>query len=204
MATQSRTNEQQNQPAQGQSVTRGSQQRGVPMRRGGFALGLPITPTEFFRMSPFALMRRMSEEIDRLVSEEGGREQAERAWAPVVEVSQQDGNYTVRAELPGLKPDDVKLEITDDAIVLEGERKEAHEGTKGGVHLSERRYGRFYRAIPLPEGAKTDQAKARFENGVLEVTVPTEEPKSKRREIPIEGSAAAGSSQQSGGSQKAA
>src|SRR6185295_1138195 len=88
---------------------------------------------------------------------------------------------------PGLHPDDVKLEITDDAIVLEGERKGEREENKGGLHVTERRYGRFYRAIPLPEGAKTDDARAKFENGVLEVTVPIELLKSKRREIPIQG-----------------
>jgi HSP20 family protein len=61
--------------------------------------------------------------------------------------------------------------------------------------VTERRYGKFYRAIPLPEGANVDEAKARYENGVLEVIVPTEEPKSKRREIPIQ---ASGSAEESG------
>jgi HSP20 family protein len=108
----------------------------------------------------------------------------------------------------------VKLEITDDAIVLEGERKDEREENRGGLHVTERRYGRFYRAIPLPDGAKTDDARAKFENGVLEVTVPTEQPKSKRREIPIQGASQAtkgssgqkpaGSSESTGGSERAA
>src|SRR5258706_16337605 len=100
--------------------------------------------------------------------------------------------------------------MTDDAIVLEGERKCEHEENKGGVHITERRYGRFYRAIPLPEGAKTDQAQAKFENGVLEVEVPVEQPKEQRRQIPIQsatqatsGSSGTQSSQQ-GSSGKAA
>jgi HSP20 family protein len=217
MATQTtKGSEQPNQSAQGQGGTRGSQQQSaqsaLASRRSAYALGLPVTPAEFLRMSPFSLMRRMSEEFDRLLAEGNGREQVERAWAPAVEVISRDGNYTVRAELAGLKPEDVKLEITDDAIVLQGERKEEHEETKEGIHMTERRYGRFYRAIPLPEGAKTDEARARFENGVLEVTVPTEEQKSKNREIPIQGSSQAGSpvgkagasSESAGGSEKAA
>ena len=108
-----------------------------------------------------------------------------------MEVSQQDGNYQVRAELPGINPSDVKLELTDEALIIEGERNaETHEN-KGGVQLTERQYGRFYRSIPLPEGAKGEEAKARFENGVLEVTVPVQEPKETRRQIPIESAAPA-------------
>jgi HSP20 family protein len=92
----------------------------------------------------------------------------------------------VRAELPGLNPGEVKLEITDDAIVIQGERKEEHEGTKGGVHVTERRYGKFYRAVPLPDGARADDARAAYAKGVVEITVPVEEQRSKRREIPIQ------------------
>jgi HSP20 family protein len=88
----------------------------------------------------------------------------------------------------------MKLEITDDSVVLSGERKSEHEQTKGGVHVSEWSYGRFYRTVPLPEGAKTDQARTRFDNGVLEITIPSEQAKSQRREIPIEGSGKSASS----------
>ena len=62
---------------------------------------------------------------------------------------------------------------------------------KGGVHRTEIRYGRFYRVIPLPEGADVDQAKAKFENGVLEVTIPLAGQASKRRRIQVESSAVA-------------
>jgi len=108
------------------------------------------------------------------------------AWSPAIEVSERDGNYVVRAELPGMNPDDVKLEITDDAIVLYGERKEEREDQKGEVRLTECRYGQFYRAIPLPEGAVAEKAGAKYENGILEVTVPLQEQRKDRREVPIE------------------
>jgi HSP20 family protein len=185
MATQAKSSEQTSQ-SEGQAMMRSSQGQLEQPRRGGFTMGIPLTPGEFFRMNPFSLMRRMTEELDRTFREASGTGPGENVWAPAIEVAQQEGNYVVRAEVPGLRPNEVKLEITDDAIVLQGERKIEHEETKGGVHMTERRYGRFYRAIPLPEGAKADEARAKYENGVLEVTVPTEERRSKHREIPIQ------------------
>jgi HSP20 family protein len=107
---------------------------------------------------------------------------------PAIEVSERDNQMVVCAELPGLKPEDVKVEVTEDAIVIEGERKHEHEEKQGGRWHSERSYGRFYRAIPLPDGAKSEQVRADFKNGELQVTVPVEQAQSKRRQIPIGGS----------------
>jgi HSP20 family protein len=168
-------------------------QRGLAHR--SFAL----TPGEFFRMSPFSMLRRMSDEMDRMFGEFGSHRGREGSiWSPPIEVTEQDGRYVVRAELPGLNPADVKLEVTDEAVVIQGERKSERDETKGGVHMTERMYGHFHRSIPLPEGAKVDDARARFENGVLEITVPVQEQRTKRREIPIE------STRSASGSNKAA
>lgn len=169
-------------------MTRGSQPQGGLSRRSGYALGLPLMPVDLFRMNPFSLMRRMTEELDRVFGEGNGGERTERAWLPAIEATERDGNYVVRAELPGLAPKDVKVEITEDAIVLQGERKEERDEDRGDVHVSERRYGKFYREIPLPEGAKAEEARAKFENGVLEISVPLQKEQSTRREIPVEGS----------------
>jgi HSP20 family protein len=92
----------------------------------------------------------------------------------------------VTAELPGLTKDDVKVELTQDGLLIQGERKEEHEERQKDLLRSERRYGRFSRLIPLPEEANVEQAKAQFNNGVLELTIPIPEEKRKRREIPIE------------------
>jgi HSP20 family protein len=184
-----RTNEQQNQQGQqGQQMARSQQEQRGMARSGGYPAGIAIAPADFFRLGPFSLMKRMNEELDRVFGEFGlnRAEEAKPGWAPAVEVTERDGKFVVRADLPGIKPEDVTLAITDDAVVLEGERKCEREEDKGGVHITERRYGRFYRAIPLPEGAKTDQAQAKFENGVLEVEVPVEQPKEQRRQIPIQ------------------
>ena len=107
-------------------------------------------------------------------------------WSPAIEVSQREGNYNVKAELPGLEPNDVKVEIENDALVIQGERRSESEEKIGGVQRTERQYGSFYRSIPLPEGANVEQAQAKFHNGVLEVTIPTPQQQSNRRTIPVQ------------------
>lgn len=151
---------------------------------------LPVMPFDLIFMNPFSVMRRMTEEMDRAFQTSNAADGGSALWAPAVEVSQTDSQYVVRAELPGLKPKEVQIEVTEDGLVLSGERTFERDLEKGGVHRTEIRYGRFYRAVPLPEGANVDQAKAKFENGVLEVTVPLAEQASKRRRIQVESSGA--------------
>src|SRR5262249_12106439 len=157
-------------------------------RRGEFGFpSLFRRPDELFSMNPFHLMRRLTEDMDRMftgASMGGGREMG--AWAPPVEIRESGGNLQITAELPGLEKGEVKVEVTDDALVIQGERKREWEEERGGVHRSERSYGTFYREIALPEGAKGDQAKARFNNGVLEVTIPIPESQRKPRQVQIE------------------
>lgn len=156
-------------------------------RRSGL-IGLPLSPFEMLRMTPFSLFRRMTDEFDRalqpfLSADEAG---ATIAWTPTVEISEQDGKYRILAELPGLSPDDVRVEVEDDALVLQGERQVEREGTEGGIRRSERQFGFFYRRIPLPKGANPEQAKAQFHDGILEITVPAPDQPTKRRQIQIE------------------
>lgn len=136
--------------------------------------------------SPFSMMRRMMDEFDRSWSGMTSRTAGAGMWSPAIEVTQDKGKITVCAELPGLKKDDVHVEATDDELIIEGERKEESGSEEGGVRRTERRYGRFYRTIPLPEGASAEQAKARFDNGLLEITIPVQEERSSRRRIPLE------------------
>jgi HSP20 family protein len=181
-----RPNEQQGQ--QGQSLQRSSNET-VSSRRRSYLPGFGISPLELFNNNPFSLMRRMTEEMDRVVQEFGlTRGEGNRGgWLPAIEVSESDGKYNVRAELPGLSPNDVKVEVADNALVIQGERKIEHEEKEGGERRTERQYGVFYRSIPLPEGADAEHASARFQNGLLEVTVPVPQQREQRRSIPIEG-----------------
>jgi HSP20 family protein len=151
-------------------------------------LGLPLTTFEMLRMTPFSLFRRMTEEFDRALQpfSSEGEASASIAWTPTVEISERDGKYRILAELPGLSPDEVRVEVEDDALILQGERQVEQEATEGGIRRSERQFGFFYRRIPLPEGADSEQAKAKFHDGILEITIPAPDRQAKRRQIQIE------------------
>jgi HSP20 family protein len=121
---------------------------------------------------PFSLFG----EMDRLFQNLGfggglmpafGRDIERNLWSPQIELYEKDGKLHVRADLPGLSKDDVHCEVRDNVLILEGERKQEQKDERGG--WSERFYGNFYRAIPLPEGVNPDTAKASFDNGVLEI-----------------------------------
>jgi len=115
-----------------------------------------------------------------------GAANREGLWSPRVEALQKGDRFTVRAELPGLKKDDVQVEMTDDALTIRGERRTEHEDERDGYFRSEREYGQFYRTIPLPEGVIAESAQASFRDGVLEVSMqaaPSEANRGRKLEI---------------------
>jgi HSP20 family molecular chaperone IbpA len=116
-------------------------------------------------------------------------------WSPQIESFQRGDQFVVRADLPGLKKEDVNIELTDDSVIIQGERREEREDEREGYYRSERSYGSFYRIVPLPEGSISESAKAKFNNGVLEISVqaPPREV-SRRRRIEIADAAEAGRS----------
>lgn len=152
--------------------------------------------------SPFDLIDRMADEMDRtfdrMLSGWGMPRRSwfarsplrsferETIWTPRVEAFQKGDRFIVRADLPGLKKDDVQVELTDDAISIRGERREEHEEEREGYYHSEREYGQFYRSIPLPEGVIGESAQASFKDGVLEISLqapPAEATRGRRLEI---------------------
>jgi HSP20 family protein len=146
----------------------------------------PMFPFErSFGLSPFDWIREFRREMDRAFRGLTPSMEAE-AWAPAIDVQQCNGALTLTAELPGLKKDEVKVEVTDDALIIEGERKQEHKEDHEGYHRWERSYGHFYRSIPLPEGAKTDQVKAELSDGILKVSLPVPEVKKHIRQIAVE------------------
>jgi HSP20 family protein len=133
---------------------------------------------------PFGLMKRFSDEMDRTFAGLAPATEYD-LWAPLLEVKHYNGNFIVTAELPGIAKEDVKVEVLDESLVIEGEKKNVKEEKGEGFYRSERCYGKFYRSIPLPKGAKSELIKAEMTNGILKVTIPVPEVKSTLREVPI-------------------
>jgi len=176
---------------QGSMQTRGQQspQRGLSRRSPAFPSLMALSPREFFSMNPFEMMRRFTDEMDRAFEGFGlapaARGTQTSLWTPAVEIFEQDGNLVVYAELPGLNKEDVRVEVTDQGLVIQGERRREQEENRQGFYRSERSYGSFYRLIPLSEEVNAEEARANFNNGILEVTLPMPTAQQRRRQIPI-------------------
>jgi len=130
--------------------------------------------------APLNVMKRFGEEVERLFGDFGlgrnwtdsiGRAFGQDLWSPQVEVFEREGELVVRADLPGLTKDEVNVEIGARGVTIEGERRGHREEKRDGYYHSERHYGKFYRRLPLPEGTDTDNARATFRDGVLEITM---------------------------------
>ncbi len=105
-------------------------------------------------------------------------------WSPAVDISENDNSYEVKAELPGLKKDEIKISFEDDVLTLSGERKSEDEKKEKNFHRIERRYGKFERSFQLPRNVKADHIKAEYKNGVLTINLPKAE-EAKPKEIAI-------------------
>jgi HSP20 family protein len=125
-----------------------SQQMDRLMQRFGFGRGVPSLGSSLFN------------DYDSLLGEMN--REGMTLWNPDVEMVQREGELIVRADVPGLKKEDLHVEVRNDSIVIEGERRDQTEEDRSGYHYSDRRYGKFHREIPLPEGVKSEQAKASF------------------------------------------
>jgi len=117
------------------------------------------------------------EDLDDLVvdgrrASEDRRMDQPAAWVPPLEIVDRDGQLVIRAEVPGVSKDQLRVDVEDGQLVISGERTQDFEEKRGNVYRSERSYGRFTRVVALPEGADAEQAKATFAKGVLEVTLP--------------------------------
>ena len=148
-------------------------------------------------LSPFRGFHDAQSEVDRLFNEMFGglgrrweRQGGQRLvqWAPAVDVLTKDNDLMIRAELPGVKPEDVDITLQNAVLTISGEHKADQEEERGGYHVRERRYGSFRRSMTLPEGIDESKIHARFEDGVLEVTVENAAIEKAPKRIEIEGS----------------
>jgi HSP20 family protein len=147
--------------------------------------------------NPFSFMRRFGEGMEQLFAEFGAGGLMHRgfgdiaAWTPQVEMFQREGQLIIRADLPGLRKEDVQVELRDDSVIIRGERQEERKEEREGFYSTERSYGRFYREVPLPPGVDVDEATANFNDGVLEIAMPAELVTARGRQLEIQESPAA-------------
>jgi len=139
------------------------------------------------RWEPAREIESLQQEVNRLFGSffdvQAGRGQATstRRWVPAMDLLETDGHYVLRADLPGVKPEDVKVELDDDVLTVSGQRHSAHESEGEGVRRIERASGTFTRSLTLPAGVDADRIEASFDQGVLEVRVPKPEQQKPRR-----------------------
>ena len=131
------------------------------------------------RWEPAREMMTLREAMDRLFDDAFTRPfsiRGERGGSsPAIDMYQTDGEVVVKAALPGIKTDEVQINVTGDMLTIKGETKQEEEKKDRSWHMREQRWGVFERSVMLPTGVNSDQAKADFENGILTITLPKSE-----------------------------
>ena len=135
-------------------------------------------PGVLTRWDPFGELSELRTRFDRMFDDlTDGRE---RDWTLAIDVERDDGNLIVRADVPGITPEEVKIEVEDDILTVSGEHEETKEEKDKHFLRRERRYGSFSRAMALPPGVEVKKIKAKTRDGVVEVTIPL--PKEAKKE----------------------
>lgn len=107
--------------------------------------------------------------------------------SPVVDIYEEGDNVVVKAEIPGIKKDDIDVSLTDNTITISGEKEKEEKVEKKNYYRLERSYGSFTRTFRLPAEVQSDKAKARFKDGILEIRIPkTEEAKKREKKVKVE------------------
>ena len=136
------------------------------------------------RWDPFRELVQTRDEIGRWFGDFTERDKTERKsamWSPNVDIKETEKEVIVRADLPGIKMEDIEVAIDDDQLVIKGERKfEKEEKDKDYIRV-ERSYGSFYRSFDVGVPIKADEVKASYTDGVLEITVPKAEAKQPKK-----------------------
>lgn len=134
------------------------------------------------RWDPFREMTQTQSQLSKLVDQVwGGRQES---WLPAIDVFDTKEAVVLKAELAGMNPDDIHIEVEDNVLTVRGERRFEEEIDEDRYYRVERRFGNFQRSLALPQGMKPADIGANYEDGVLTITVPkVEEEKPKRVEI---------------------
>jgi HSP20 family protein len=135
----------------------------------------------------FDLQRSINQLFDDSVGKSGRDGIALSTWTPAVDVYEDENSFLIKAELPEVNKDDVKVNLHDNMLSISGERRFENEQKRDGYHRVERSYGEFYRSFALPPNVNTDAINAQFKDGVLRLTLPKkEEAKPKQISVNVE------------------
>ena len=133
------------------------------------------------RRRPFEGLTTWYDDFEKFFDDSFTTENLQKTWYPAVDIEHKEKEYILKADLPGMKKEDIKVTVENGYLTLQGERKTEHEENKNTYHRIERTSGRFQRSFKIPEGLTDKQIKAKYHDGVLELTIPTpkaEEPRS--------------------------
>jgi HSP20 family protein len=138
------------------------------------------------RWEPVREITSIQSEMNRLFNTffdtpTAGNGSTARRWIPAMDLVETDDHFVLKADLPGLKEEDVNIEVEENVLTVSGERKSEHEDKREGYVRVERSYGSFRRSLTLPKGVDAEAVTANFENGVLEVRIPKPEERKPRR-----------------------
>ncbi len=136
-------------------------------------------------LSPFRELERDMEEMFERLPRRLRRGFEEGAWLPPLEMIEKDDHFLIRAELPGMKKEDIEITFVAGALVIRGERRLEKETKEENYYLAERSYGTFHRTISIPSTVDAKNVQAKYENGILEITAP-KAPEAKPQKIQIE------------------
>jgi HSP20 family protein len=141
------------------------------------------------RWDPFRELEDMSDRLNRMFARPAARTNGKETmivadWVPTVDISETDGEYQIKAEIPDVKKEDVKVTLEDGVLTIQGERKQEKEEKGKKYHRVERSYGSFVRSFSLPDVIDEEKVKAEFKDGVLNLHLPKSE-KAKPKAIEV-------------------
>jgi HSP20 family protein len=122
---------------------------------------------------PFTEIETIRQQLDKVFDQLATtRDKSEAAWMPAMELADAGDNFVLKAQLPGIDPKDINVQVTREAISISGERRYENTEEKSGYVRSEFRYGKFHRVLPLPAHIQNDSLQAEYKDGILMLTLP--------------------------------
>jgi HSP20 family protein len=128
------------------------------------------------RYEPWSLLSQLQKELERSQENQGGESSVSTAeWAPAVDIKEETDKFIVHADIPGVKPEDIEVNMEAGVLTVKGEKKTEAKTEKDGYKRVERTSGSFYRRFSLPDSADSEAISAKCKHGVLEITIPKRE-----------------------------